>query len=156
MVGGGRWTIGPSRSSLGGSAKRELATACASSVAFSRHSCLSSSLRPAANPKFRQEVVYNLYILVRKRVSTTCNWSLVNLEAAAAATWCDGSYAIRLPRSTSQLEAASAPSAMAAPLRERGWRLGKEPKAAREELGFYLGRSSAAVMCLESAQSDSP
>ena len=67
--------MGPPRSSLGGSAKRELATACASSVAFCRHTCLSSSLRPAANPKFRQDV-YNLAV----KVSTACNSKFLDSE----------------------------------------------------------------------------
>jgi hypothetical protein len=53
-----------------------------------------------------------------------------NLEApVAAARWCDGSYAMRLPRSTSQLEVAAAESAMAAPARGGGGlRLGEEVK----------------------------
>jgi hypothetical protein len=72
----------------------------------------------------------------------------VNLEAAAVATWCDGSYAMRLPRSTSQLEAAgvaAAPSAMAAPVRGGGGlRLGKERSG--EELGFYLGPCVASCL----------
>ena len=47
-MGGGRRTTGPSRPSVAGSEKRASATACASSVAFRRHSSLSSALEEGA------------------------------------------------------------------------------------------------------------
>ena len=84
--------MGPSPSSLGGSAKRASATACASSVPFRRHSCLSSSLSfsaPTTPP----------HSVRKKHRSRKGRHETHYLEAAAM--WSDGSYVMRLPRSTS-------------------------------------------------------
>ena len=87
--------MGPSRSTLGGSAKRASATACASSVPFRRHSCLSSSLSFSAPTTPPHSVRKTNSNAAAEKGTHEAHY----LEAAAM--WCDGSYAMRLPRSTS-------------------------------------------------------